>query len=282
MPTAANGSVEIHFETFGNADDPTLLLVNGLGSQCINYAADWCRMFAERGFHVIRFDNRDVGLSTHLVDAVLGERGNAYTVDDMALDAIGVLDAAGVERTHVMGLSMGGIIVQHLAIDHADRLLSMTAVMTRTEEPGYGHSSPEAGPHMLTPPPPDRAGSIERHIEDLRVWGSDPELVDEEHARASAAAAYDRSFDPSGVLRQYMAIVASAPWSHKLSDVTVPTLVMHGDRDTLIDISGGRRVAELIPGARFEVIDGMGHDYPPSLWPRWTDLVAGFALAQAT
>jgi pimeloyl-ACP methyl ester carboxylesterase len=270
MATAFNGSCEIYYESFGDPSDPTLLLVNGLGSQCINYHEDWCAMFVDRGVRVVRFDNRDVGLSSRVHDA--------YTLSDMADDAVAVLDAIGVERAHVMGLSMGGMIVQTMAIEHRDRLLSMTSVMSRTGEPGYGESTPEAFALLTAPPATDRESYVAASIAGHRVWGS-PEFADETRWRTTAERAFDRSFDPSGPGRQFMAIGASPPRGEGLRGVTTPTLVMHGDEDTLIDISGGRRTAELIPGARFEAIEGMGHDYPPQLWQRWVELVGDFVSA---
>ncbi len=275
MATANNGNCSLHYETFGSPDDPTLLMVNGLGSQCINYPTEWCEMFVDAGFHVIRFDNRDVGLSTHLTDAPTDDDNAAYRVLDMADDAVAVLDAAGVDRAHVMGLSMGGMIVQHLAIHHRDRLLSMVSVMSRTGEGAYGQSTPEALDRLTGPPATDRESAVAIHIEGQRIWGS-PEFADEERWRADAERAFDRSFDPAGVTRQYFATVASRGWANDLPGVTTPTLVVHGTADTLIDISGGRRTAELIPGAEFVAIEGMGHDYPPELWERWVSEVARF------
>ena len=151
MAIARNGDVELYYETFGDPADPTLLLVNGLGSQCINFPAEWCEMFVAHGYQVVRFDNRDVGLSSKL-------EGVDYALADMASDALAVLDAIGVDRAHVMGLSMGGMIVQRLAIDHADRLLSMTSVMSRTGEPEYGQSSPEALAVLTAKPAQSRRG----------------------------------------------------------------------------------------------------------------------------
>ena len=272
---ATNGDCSLYYETFGSPDDPTIVLVNGLGSQCINYDAEWCAMLASEGLQVIRFDNRDVGLSTHYTDAPVGAMGNAYTLSDMAADAIAVLDAVGVERAHVMGLSMGGMIAQQMAIHHRERLLSMISVMSRTGEPEYGQSSPEAHAILTGPPATDRDSAIERALAGQRVWGS-PEHRDEARARELAEKAFDRAFDPAGVGRQFLAVGAAGSWADDLPSVTTPTLVMHGTADTLIDISGGRRTAELIPGARFVAIEGMGHDYPPALWGRWTDEVVGF------
>ena len=277
MPYAINDDCKLYYETFGSPSDPTLLLVNGLGSQCINYKSEWCEMFVAAGFHVIRFDNRDVGLSTHFADAPLDDKGTAYSLADMAADAVAVLDAAGVERAHVMGLSMGGMIVQQLAIHHRDRLLTITSVMSRTGEHGYGQPTPEAWALLTTPGASDRESAVQRAIEGSHLWGS-PEFADEELWRKDAAAAYDRNSDPAGVARQFFAVGAAGSWADDLPGVTTPTLVMHGDQDTLIAISGGRRTAALIPGAKFVEIKGMGHDYPPELWQRWVDEVATFCL----
>lgn len=275
MTWARNGECELWYETFGDRSDPTLLMVNGLGSQSSNYQDAWCDMFAAEGLFVIRFDNRDVGLSTSFAGAPVGEAGNAYLLGDMAADAIAVLDAEGIERAHVMGLSMGGMIVQTLAVEHPHRLLSMTSVMSATGEPEFGQSAPEAFAQLTAPPATDRESHVQRWIDGLRIWGS-PEFFDEDRLRADAERSFDRAFTPDGTTRQFFAIRASAPRAHLLREVTVPTLVMHGSADTLITPSGGERTAELIPGARFVLIDGMGHDYPPQLWRRWVDEVSGF------
>jgi len=274
MPIARNGDVEIHYEPFGDFGRPTLLLVNGLGSQCINYAADWCEMFCDEGYSVVRFDNRDVGLSSKLPDV-------DYTLADMAGDAIAVLDAIGVEKAHVMGCSMGGMIVQRLAIDHPDRLLSVTSVMSRTGEPGFGESSEEALTLLMTPQPPERGAYIERQVEALHVYGSKPEWLDDDAIRARAAAAFDRCFCPEGIVRQMKAVGRDGSRSEELANVRLPVLVLHGSRDTLIDPSGGRRTAELIPGARYVEIKGMGHDYPPPVWRQWVEVWADFARASS-
>lgn len=278
--TASNGDCTIHVETMGDVDDPVLLLINGLGSQCINYSEAWCEQFAAEGYRVVRFDNRDVGLSTHFTDAPLDEHRAAYRLADMAADAVAVLDAIEAEQAHVMGLSMGGMIAQHLAIHHRDRLRTMTSVMSRTGEAEFGQSSPEAYAVLTGPPATDRDSAIERHVAGQRVWGS-PAYADESRWRSEAGRAFDRAFDPAGVGRQFFAVGASGSWAADLPSVTTPTLVMHGTADTLIDISGGRRTAELVPGARFVEIEGMGHDYPPELWGRWVQEWSSFAGAPA-
>lgn len=277
MAYATNGDCTLHYDEFGDRDRPTLLMVNGLGSQSINYAEEWCAMFVAAGFHVVRFDNRDVGLSTSYADAPKDDKNACYRVSDMSDDAFAVLDAVGQDEAHVMGLSMGGMIVQTMAIEHPERLLSVTSVMSNTGEAEYGQSAPEAFAQLTAPPATDRESHVAKHIAGLRIWGS-PEFADEERWRADAERSFDRAFTPDGTGRQFFAIGASGSRADGLRTVTVPTLVLHGDQDKLIDQSGGRRTAELVPGARFELIEGMGHDYPPQLWERWVTLVADHAL----
>ena len=269
---ARNDDVDIYYEEFGNPEEPTLLLINGLGSQCLNYQVEWCQLFCDEGFHVVRFDNRDVGLSSKL-------EGTDYTLADMADDAVAVLDALGVERAHVMGCSMGGMIVQRLSIDRPDRVLSLTSVMSRTGEAGYGESSEEALTFLLAPPAPSRAAYIERQLAALHVYGSKPEWLDEDAIRARSGAAYDRCFYPEGVGRQMKAVGSDGSRAEQLAELDLPALVIHGSRDTLIDPSGGRRTAALIPGARYVEIDGMGHDYPPPVWKQWVTTWSEFAHA---
>ena len=272
MPFAEHDHVSLYYDSFGHSDDPCLLLVNGLGSQCINYHDEWCAMFVDRGLHVVRFDNRDVGLSTKFDDRPTGPHGAAYTLSDMAADGMVVLDALQVKCAHVMGLSMGGMIAQTMAVEHPHRLITMTSVMSTTGEPDYQRSTRQAAELLLAPPARDREGYIQQWIDGLREWGS-PGFADEARWRRDAERAFDRCFHPSGPTRQYLAVMASEPRAERLRHVTVPTLVIHGDKDTLIDPIGGQRTAELIPGARLEVIEGMGHDYPPQLWALWVDLV---------
>ena len=281
MPIAVNGQVSLYYEVFGDASNPALVLINGLGSQCINYEAEWCERFAAAGFFVVRFDNRDVGLSTHLgpgADRSVADPPEAvYTLADMADDVVAVLDALGIDRAHVVGLSLGGMIAQQLAIDHADRVATLTSVMSTTGEPDVGQASPEALATLTAPSPRDRDEAIARHLQGLRTWGS-PAHLDEERAAKRAGAAFDRAFDPAGQTRQFLAVAASPSRAEGLRLVKAPTLVLHGDCDTLINPSGGRRTAELIPGARFVLIEGMGHDYPPAYWDQWVSLIATHAL----
>ena len=274
MSTAHNGDVEIYYETFGDPADPTLVLVNGLGSQCINYADAWCERFVAEGYQVVRFDNRDVGLSSKL-------EGTEYALSDMADDVVAVLDAVGVERAHVMGCSLGGMITQQVAIDHPDRVLTITSVMSRTGEPGFGESSPEALAVLVAPPAGSREEYIERHVDGIRIFGSDPSWIDDEETRARAAAAYDRCFYPPGMGRQMGAVVTGGSRDEALRGVTLPALVLHGSRDVLIAPSGGQHTAEVLPNATYVEIEGMGHDYPPAVWGQWVTIWADFVRSAA-
>lgn len=278
MAFARNGDCQLWYESFGDRSNAALLLINGLGSQSINYEDAWCEMFAAKGLFVLRFDNRDVGLSSSYEHAPVRTSGAAYDLGDMARDALGVLNTERIDRANVMGLSMGGMIVQTLAIEHGDRLLSACSVMSTTGETEYGQPTTAAFDLLTGPPATDRESAVAMHIAGLREWGS-PAFANEERWRRSAQRAYDRAFTPSGTARQFLAIRASGPRSERLRSVSVPMLVMHGECDTLIDQSGGRRTAELVPHARFELIKGMGHDYPPQLWARWVDLVTNFIVA---
>jgi pimeloyl-ACP methyl ester carboxylesterase len=274
---ARAGDVEIYFDTFGTEGDPAFLLVNGLGSQSINYRVEMCERLAACGYHVIRYDNRDVGLSTSFDHAApdvggviaalrAGEPAHVpYLLSDMSADGLAVLDELGIEHAHVMGMSMGGMIVQTMAVEHPERLLTMTSLMSTTGDPDVGQPTPEARSVLLGAPSTSRDAYIGAQLAAARTWGS-PDCFDEELVTARAVEAFDRHFNPAGTARQLMAVFASGSRTAALGGVSVPTLVLHGDADTLIDPSGGRRTADAIPGARFVLIEGMGHDYPPPFW----------------
>lgn len=274
MPTTANGDVSLYYETFGSGTDPALLLVNGLGSQSINFKVELCELLAARGFHVARFDNRDVGLSSHL------KGGPRYTVEDMAGDGFAVLDAIGVEKAHIAGWSMGGMIVQAMALSHPERVVSMTSVMSA---PGAipGERDPDVLAAFTAPAAKTREEAAERQLAGLRAWGS-PASYDVARITADAYAAYDRCWDPEGRARQARAIAASPSRVAALASLKVPSLVIHGDADRLVPLEAGRATAEAIPGARLEIVEGMGHDYPPEHWGLLVDLIASHSQVAGT
>jgi pimeloyl-ACP methyl ester carboxylesterase len=273
MAMTANGDVSLYYDTFGAAEDPVLLLVNGLGSQCINFKDEFCERFAGRGFRVVRFDNRDVGLSSHLAG------GPHYTVADMAQDGFAVLDAVGSESAHIAGWSMGGMIVQAMALQQPARILSMTSVMS-APGPITGERDPGVTAIFGAAPATTRDEAAERHLAGLRAWGS-PACIDVDRITADSHAAYDRSFDPGGRARQSNAIGASPSRTAALGSLTVPSLILHGDADRLVPPENGHATAAAIPGSRLEIIEGMGHDYPPQYWDRLVALITAHAGAAA-
>jgi pimeloyl-ACP methyl ester carboxylesterase len=287
---ATRGDVRLHYEIHGERG-PHLLLLNGLGDQLIRFRAEFLAALTSRGLHLVVMDNRDVGLSTHLDAAVprledvlaarrAGRRPEVpYLLADMADDAVAVLDAIGVERAHVAGFSMGGMIAQELALRHGERVLSLTSVMSTTGDPDVGHSTPAAQTALLAPVPRERSAYVERMIANARVYGS-PDHHDPAEIAERAGAAFDRAFHPEGTARQFMAIVASGSRTERLGALRVPTLVIHGSDDALIDPSGGRRTAEAVPGAQLEIVEGLGHDLPLAFMTRVTTFLADFALAQ--
>jgi len=270
MAYARNGDVRLYFDTVGDPADPALLLISGLGRQCINYRDEFCQGLAARGYFVVRFDNRDVGLSTKSHE--LSPPDAPYLVSDMARDAVAVLDELGIHRAHVWGASMGGMIAQAMAIEHGERLLSLTSMMSTTGDPDVGQPTPAARELLHAPRPSDRESYVALRVAQENVWGS-PDCRDVDRQVAWAVEAFERNFYPRGVGRQYRAIRRSGSRTAQLARVSVPTLVVHGDCDTLIDVSGGRRTADAIPGARFVVVEGLGHDYPPEYWDRLMALV---------
>ncbi|MEU4829577.1 alpha/beta hydrolase [Streptosporangium sp. NPDC023615] len=275
LRTRANG-IEIAYDTFGSPEGRPLLLIMGLGSQMIQWDEDFCRLLAERGHHVVRFDNRDVGESTHLHEA--GGPGGGwngrvpYRLDDMADDAAGLLEALGLESAHVAGVSMGGMIAQALAIRHPRRVRSLTSMMS-TPSPQAAPPTEAAMAALMAPPAPDREAAIRRTVTTWEVIGSPGYPADRERIAEVAALSYDRAYDPAGTTRQLAAIMASGDRAPLLARLTVPTLVLHGEDDQLIPLSGGIATAEAIPGARLLTFPGMGHDLPRELWPSFADAI---------
>jgi pimeloyl-ACP methyl ester carboxylesterase len=274
--------IEVAYETFGDLADETILLIMGLGVQMLGWDEQFCRLLAGRGFRVVRFDNRDVGRSAKIeggprpdvMAAVAGDASTAsYLLDDMADDCVGLLDELGVDAAHVVGASQGGMIAQAMAIRHPDRVLSLTSIMSTTGDRAVGQPHPEALPALLTRPPGDREGFIDFVVGAWKVIGSPGFDVDEEALRARAGASYDRGIFPEGTARQLVAIIASGDRTERLQQLDVPTTVIHGLNDILVDVSGGKATAAAIPGARLELIEGMGHDMPRQLWPRFVELI---------
>ena len=279
MAIAASNGIQICYETFGDPSDPTILLVSGLGSQLLGWDENFCRQLAERGHHVVRFDNRDVGLSTWFDDAEFSFSAGfkahrnrqpvsaPYTLSDMAADAIGLLDHLGVARANVAGMSMGGMIAQTIAIDHPARVASLCSVMSTTGDREVGRPTPEANEALLASPPKSRDEAIGLAIANSRVTGS-PAYFDPERIAATARAAYDRAFHPSAAARHLLAVWQSGSRTESLRALSLPTLVCHGRCDTLIQLDGGLRTAEVIPNADLLVLGDMGHDLAPQLWDR--------------
>jgi pimeloyl-ACP methyl ester carboxylesterase len=282
MAIARANGIDIEYETFGDPDDPVMLLIMGVGGQLIVWDDELCRQLAGHGFHVIRFDNRDVGLSTKIengpepdVMAVLqGDRSSvAYELEDMAADTAGLLDALGIDKAHVVGVSMGGMIAQVLAIDHPDRVRSLASIMSTTGDPSVGAPTPEAIAALTKPPPQGRDEVIAREIETTRVIGSPGFPFDKERTRRRAAAYYDRCFYPLGAARQLGAILAASDRTSRLAELDIPTVVIHGTADPLVTPSGGEATAKAIPGAELIMIEGMGHELPPGSWSTVVDAV---------
>jgi pimeloyl-ACP methyl ester carboxylesterase len=277
---AATGTA-LEFETHGGPDDPAVLLVMGFGTPLINWPRGFAQAIADGGRHVITFDNRDCGLSQRFdglpanIEAILGAAGTGdferarelapYLLSDLSDDALGLLTALGIDRAHVVGASMGGMIAQTMAIEHPERLLSLTSLMSTTGEPEYGQSTPAALEVITTPAPTSRDAYIESS-EGWLLWHS-KRYPERELTRQLAADDFDRGHYPEGSSRQLAAMLASGSRADGLRALQVPTLVIHGLDDTLIDPSGGERTAELVPHARLMLVADMGHDRPQPLWP---------------
>lgn len=279
MPRAKNGAVELEYESFGDDRPETVILINGLGSQMTRWPEPFCEKLVAKGYRAIRFDNRDVGLSTWLED-------QSYVLKDMADDAIAVLDAAGVRTAHVAGVSMGGMITQKVAIAHPDRVLSITSIMSApAANPPILQSTPEAAA-VLNVPPPDPAADFEAFVlhgmKNARTIGSPAYPWDDEALRQRVISEYRRAFNPAGVARQRMAIGADGDRSEDLRKLKVPAVVVHGTDDPLVMPVGGELTAQAIPGAELRMIPGMGHDLPPGLYDTIIDaIVAAASRAKA-
>jgi pimeloyl-ACP methyl ester carboxylesterase len=288
MARARANGIELEYDTFGSAGDPTLLLVMGFGAPMILWREEFCEMLAARGLHVVRFDNRDCGLSTkldHLAVTLdlenVGSAGLAgrpvaapYQLSDMAADAVGLLDALGVDKAHVAGASMGGMIAQTLAIEHPERVRTLVSIYSTTGAADMPPPKPEAMAALLAPVATEREASIERGLAMSRVLGSPAYPFDEADERALLGRLFDRGVWPQGNARQLLAVSAAPSRRERLGSLRIPTLVIHGTLDPIIRVEAGRDTAAAIPGAELLEIEGMGHDLPRALWPMLVDAIA--------
>jgi pimeloyl-ACP methyl ester carboxylesterase len=273
--------VELCFETFGDPEAPAILLTMGLATQMLGWHEDFCAELADRGFHVIRFDNRDCGRSQRMNGAVPStlqllrrdKRAAGYTLDDMAGDGVGLLDHLGIEAAHVIGASMGGMIAQTMAARYQDRVLSLTSMMSNTGARWSGQPSVRLYHVLLKPPPRDREAYKDHAVWVFSKIGSPGFERDDEDLRRIAGMSYDRGINPAGTSRQLAAIIASGDRTSLLRRITAPTLVIHGTKDKLVPTSGGRATARAIPAARLLLIEGMAHDIPRGAWPRMLDAI---------
>ncbi|MCG8590582.1 MAG: alpha/beta fold hydrolase [Proteobacteria bacterium] len=290
MPTAPSNGIELHYECFGDPGAAPLLLVMGLGGQMILWDEEFCEQLADRGYQVIRFDNRDVGCSTWFADAgvpnpltvmqavATGQSPEVpYRLEDMAADTCGLLDHLGIERAHVVGASMGGMIAQSLAIANPERVRTLTSIMSTTGNPELPPAKPEVMQLLMSPSPTERQAVIEHSLQMWKVIGSPGFPLDEERVRSRAARQFDRGFQPEGTARQMAAIVASGSRVDGLRELRVPTLVIHGVEDVLVPVSGGKDTADCVPDAKLLLIEGMGHDMPVAVWPQLLDAIDGHA-----
>jgi len=278
--------IDIAYQRLGKPDSPAVLLIMGLAAQSIAWPDAFCQALVDRGLQVIRFDNRDAGLSTHMTEApppnlpaaLAGDLSSvSYTLSDMAADTVGLLDVLGFGKAHVAGASMGGAIAQTIAIEHPNRVRSLTSMMSTTGNMSVGQPSPDvlrglfSGPRATT-----RDEVIQQMVRAFRAVGSPGFPADEQEVAERAGRAYDRCYDPIGVARQAIASVASGDRTERLRHLQVRTLVIHGLADRMCDVSGGRATAEAIPGVELVLIEGMGHDLPPGLRSQLAERIAEF------
>lgn len=287
IPT--NG-IELACQEVGDPGGEPLLMVMGLGTQMLAWDEDLCAMLAERGFRVIRFDNRDIGHSTMIdsagvptrLDMIAGRRATApYLLKDMANDTFGLMDHFGIEAAHLVGASMGGMIAQTMAINRPERVRSLVSMMSTTGNRRLGMPSFRAFGPLLANFPRNRQAYVARVLKTFSIVGSPGYPMDEPRLRELAGRMYDRSHNPAGILRQMHAITASGDRTAALRQMDIPTTVIHGSRDLLMRPAAGRATARAIPGARLRVIEGMGHDLPRALWPTFVEEIAAVAARAA-
>ena len=287
MPKIKANNIEIEYDTFGDPSGEPLLLIMGLGTQMIAWDSEFCQKLVNRGFYVIRFDNRDIGLSTkfnhlgkpNIMKLVIafqkGEKVEApYTLYDMTDDALGLLNALGINKAHICGASMGAMITQTMAVKYPDKVLSITSIMGTTGIPDPSQTKPEAMQVLSKPAPTEREAYIEDAIKRRKILHGTGYPYDEERIRRLAELSYDRCFNPDGLIRQMAAVLATGSRKEDLSNIQCPTLVIHGSDDPLVSVEGGRDTAEAIEGAELLIIEGMGHSLPVETWERIADAIA--------
>jgi pimeloyl-ACP methyl ester carboxylesterase len=290
MPRATANGIELEYEAFGDPQGAPLLLIAGLGSQMISWDEEFCALLASRGFHVIRFDNRDVGLSSRLDAAGLPDLSDVLSLDtappyrlaDMASDAAGLLDELEISAAHIAGVSMGGYIAQLLALERPERVLSLTAIVSGPAPREGVPATPEGAAVLLTPPAPTHEERITQGVEIRRALVGSGDPIDEEREHARSKRALDRSFYPAGTARQLFATLSTEPWLDRLVDIRVPALVIGGVEDVLVPIENARMIAAALPGARLMEIEGMGHDLPRRVWPEVADTMVELARQATT
>jgi pimeloyl-ACP methyl ester carboxylesterase len=289
VPRARVDGLELEYDSFGDPGAAPLLLVSGLSYQMIEWDDALCELIAGRGFRVTRFDNRDVGLSTKLdglgppdiMELIGGQATPPYTLDDMAGDAIGLLNALDIAAAHVVGVSMGGMIAQLIAINHPGRVLSLTSIMSTVGGPDAVPAEPAVGAILLTPAGQTREEQVERSLANRRLIFGAGMPFDEDRTRRKAERAVDRSFYPDGTMRQLAAIFAAPDRTAALERLTMPTLVIHGENDPLVPPENGRQTAAALPHARLIMIPGMGHALPEQVWSQIVDAIAAVAMGAA-
>jgi pimeloyl-ACP methyl ester carboxylesterase len=284
--------IDICYETFGNPEHPAILLVMGLGGPMGWWSVDFCERLSDRGYFVIRYDNRDTGRSTKLrqfkvgrldlIRAFAGAGKPPYTIGDLADDAFGVLDHLGIERVHLVGVSMGGMIVQTMAIAQPERAMSMTSIMSTTGNRRVGWQHPRILPTLLSSSGSTRDSYVERSLRTSAILGSPAFPGDEEVARARAYETYDRGWTASGVTRHMLAVLAQPDRTKDLAKLDLPVTVIHGLNDPLVHRSGGKAVANAVPGAEHIEIAGLGHDLPVQLYDTYVDAIVRTAARAAS
>jgi pimeloyl-ACP methyl ester carboxylesterase len=286
MPNVTANEIQIEYDTFGDPSSSPLLLIMGLGEQMIGWDEELCKQLASRDLYVIRFDNRDVGLSSKIDEAgvpntvevfaalMKGEKANIpYTLDDMADDAIGLLDALNIEKAHIFGVSLGGMIAQIMAIRYSSRVWSLTSMASITGNPELPLGKPELFVELVNPPPTEHEAYIENRVNLILALAGSRFPMDEQRTREHLEQSYGRSYYPPGIARHGVAGAVNSDRTQGLKSVSAPTLVIHGSEDPLFPVEQGKAIAAAVPGAKLLIIEGMGHAFPPEVWPLLVDAI---------